>query len=180
VDETSDSCRPVVVLPSWWSGFLFHVLNPRQISIYTYLTMLCDDAGSCRPTIDQIRDDLGLYSSTMVFDALSTLESLGFIVRERQSLGDARSRRNVYRRTACEFTILRLLESGRIDGALRPVGADQAAASAEGKVLADEGLRYLLGERMERYERATPAARGDVLVEELRAALAARSRGNLQ
>jgi DNA-binding PadR family transcriptional regulator len=169
-----------VVLPAWWSGFLFHVLNPRQISIYTYLTMLCDDNGSCRPTIDQIRDDLGLYSSTMVFDALSTLEALGFIIRERQSHGDARTRRNLYRRTACEFTILRLLESEKIDGALRPVGTNEAAASEEGQVLAEQGLRYLLGDRFERYEQATPAARGDVLIEELRADLATRSRGNFQ
>jgi DNA-binding PadR family transcriptional regulator len=180
VGETNGDCRPFVLLPAWWSGFLFHVLNPRQICIYTYLTMLCDDEGSCRPTVDQIRDDLGLYSSTMVFDALSTLEALGFFVRERQTHGDARSRRNVYRRTSCEFTVLRLIETGKIDGTLRPVQLGGAPASEEGKMLAHEGLRDLLGERFERYDRATPNARRDVLLEELRAAIASRSRGNLQ
>ncbi|MDQ2991861.1 MAG: hypothetical protein M3R30_03430 [Candidatus Eremiobacteraeota bacterium] len=155
---------------------MFHVLNPRQICIYTYLTMLCDDEGSCSPTVDQIRDDLGLYSSTMVFDALSTLEALGFITRERQTYGDPRSRRNVYRRPALEFTILQLIEQGKIDGALRPVGSvAQAPASEEARSLAVEGLRDLLGARYERYEAATPQARREVLLEELHAMVAAGS-----
>lgn len=179
MDESTGDCRPFVRLPAWWSGFLFHVLNPRQICIYTYLTMLSDDEGACSPTVDQIRDDLGLYSSTMVFDALSTLESLGFFVRERQSHGDARARRNTYRRTSCEFTILRLLEAGKIDGALRPIRTRESPASQEGKALVDQGLRDLLGTRYERYERATPSARADVLREELMAAIAAHPRANL-
>jgi hypothetical protein len=179
VDETTGDCRPFVRLPAWWSGFLFHVLNPRQICIYTYLTMLSDDEGSCSPTVEQIRDDLGLYSSTMVFEALSVLESLGFFVRERQSHGDARSRRNTYHRTSCEFTILRLLETGKIDGALRPIRTREAPASEEGRALVEVGIRDLLGTRYERYQRATPHARADVLLEELRAAIAAHPRANL-
>jgi len=168
-----------VRLPAWWSGFLFHLLNPRQVCIYTYLTMLSDDEGSCSPTIEQIRDDLGLYSNTMVFDALSTLESLGFFVRERRPHGDGRTRRNIYRRTSCEYTILRLLEAGKIDGALRPIRTGESPASEEARALVDQGLRDLLGPRYERYERATPSARADVLKEELQAAIAAHPRANL-
>jgi SOS-response transcriptional repressor LexA len=60
------------------------VLNPRQISMYLYLTMLCDERGECSPTVDQIREDLGLYSTSMVFEALAALDDLGFITRTTQ------------------------------------------------------------------------------------------------
>jgi predicted transcriptional regulator len=91
-------CKPMALIPAWWSAFLFHILNPRQICMYVYLIMLSDEKGECSPTIDQIREDLGLYSSSMVFDALAALEDLGFVVRERQALAGVRSRRNLYRR----------------------------------------------------------------------------------
>lgn len=159
---------------------MFHVLNARQASIYVYLTMLNDDKGSCHPTVDQIREDLGLFSSSMVFEALSVLEDLGFIVRERQAFPDSRSRRNLYRRTACEFTIQRLLERDKIDGFLRPNGTTDAPASDESKLLAIEGLQSILGDEYERYERATPAAKKDVMLEILDATLKKRDRGIYQ
>ncbi len=159
------TCSPFAEIPAWWGGFLFHVLNPRQICMYTYLTMLADRDGRCHPTIDQIREDLGLYSSSMVFEALTVLEDLGFVVRERRAFPGVRAKRNVYRKPSCEATVLRLLERGRIDGYLRPVGPSTSPASAQAKELVVEGLRRLLGAAYERYERATPAAKRDVLLE---------------
>ncbi len=164
-DDTS--CSPFAVIPAWWGGFLFHVLNPRQVCMYTYLTMLADRDGRCHPTIDNIREDLGLYSSSMVFEALTALEDLGFIVRERRAFPGVRAKRNVYRKPSCEATVLRLLERGRLDGYLQPVGPSASPASAQAKELVVEGLRRLLGAAYERYERATPAAKRDVLIEAL-------------
>jgi SOS-response transcriptional repressor LexA len=164
-------------LPAWWSGFLFHVLNPRQVATFVYLAMLCDATGTCHPTIEQMREDLGLLSTTMVFEALSVLEELGFIVRERQAFPDSRSRRNLYRRTACEYTILRLVQRGRLDGSLSPSGRREAAASEESRQLMDEGLRIALGDRFERYARASTAAKRAVLEEELEAILRHRAAG---
>lgn len=153
---------------------MFHVLNPRQVSMFVYLTMLSEATGACHPTIEQIRDDLGLYSASMVFEALAILEDLGFITRERQSFPGVRAKRNVYRRTACEFTLIRLLERNLIDGELRPRRKDIAPAAEESKQLAEEGLRQILGSHYSRYQNATAAAKRDVLIEALETILQSR------
>lgn len=143
---------------------MFHVLNPRQVCMYLYLTML-SETGECSPTIEQIREDLGLYSPSMVFEALAVLEDLGFILRERQSFPGVRARRNVYRVPSCESTLLRLLERDRVDGELKPRGTG-SPASAESQALVIEGLQSLLGEEgYARYSAAAPPEKRDVLVE---------------
>ncbi len=143
---------------------MFHVLNPRQVCMYLYLTMLAEK-GACSPTIEQIREDLGLYSPSMVFEALAVLEDLGFIVRERQSFPGVRAKRNLYRVPSCEATVLRLIERERIDGELKPKGSG-SPASAESQALVIEGLKGMLGEAgYERYSRVQKDAKRDVLVE---------------
>jgi len=163
--EPEHVCAPSAMIPAWWSGFLFHVLNPRQISMYLYLTMLSDPRGECSPTIDQIREDLGLYSSSMVFEALAALDDLGFITRIRAAFPGTRARRNLYRRPSCESTLIRLLERGRIDGRLRSTNPTRAPASAESQALIYEGLAEMLGEAYESYDGApTEAEKRDVLL----------------
>jgi len=98
------------------SGFLYHVLNPRQVSIYLYLTMLACENDVAHPTTKQIRNDLRLASLSIVFGAIATLERYGFLLRERRKLQALNSRRNVYQRPSCEFTVLRLVELGKVDG----------------------------------------------------------------
>lgn len=175
-DGSRGSCEPLVQIPAWWSGFLFHILNPRQVSMYVYLIMLSDDSGVCHPTIEQIRKDLGLLSTTMVFESIAVLEEYGFFVRTRESLPESRSRRNVYRRTACEYTILRLLETNKLDADLCPVGAGDPA-SGEARHLVENGLRDLLGGQYERYA-ATPAeSKRDVVMTILNETLRKRAAG---
>lgn len=156
-------CAPMVQIPAWWSGFLFHVLNPRQISMYVYLIMLADDRGVCHPTIEQIRKDLGLLSTTMVFESIAVLEEYGFFVRSRQTLPESRSRRNVYRRTACEYTILRLLETNKIDGNLNAVGGSEAT-SEDAQQLVQQGLREVLDAVYYRYAESPDEEKRDALV----------------
>jgi len=120
--------------------------------MYMYLTMLSDERGECSPTIDQIREDLGLYSTSMVFEALAALDDLGFITRIRAAFPGIRARRNLYRRPSCESTLYRLLERGRIDGHLRSTNPTRAPASAESQALIEEGLAALLSEDYERYQ----------------------------
>ena len=151
---------------------MFHVLNPRQVCMYLYLAML-SDKGECSPTIEQIREDLGLYSPSMVFEALAVLEDLAFISRERQSFPGVRAKRNVYRRPPCEATILRLLERGRIDCELRPKGGG-SPASQESQALVLDGLRLTLADQYERYANSTPSAKRDVLIEILESILSTR------
>lgn len=164
VVQSESECQPLVAIPAWWSGFLFHVLNPRQVSMYVYLIMLADERGICHPTIDQIRKDLGLLSTTMVFESIAVLEEYGFFMRSRQALPDSRSRRNVYRRTACEYTILRLLETNKIDGTLRAVGAGVDTPSDESHQLVMYGLQQVLGRRFDRYAHAPAEQKRDVLL----------------
>ena len=175
-DGSQGSCEPLVQIPAWWSGFLFHVLNPRQVSMYIYLIMLSDDHGVCHPTIEQIRKDLGLLSTKMVFESIAVLEEYGFFVRTRESLPESRSRRNVYRRTTCEYTILRLLEANKVGGDLFPVGAGEPA-SAEARHLVETGLRDLLGRQYERYAAAPPERRREVIMTILNEMLRTRAAG---
>jgi hypothetical protein len=161
-DGTGGECDPQAKIPAWWSGFLFHVLNPRQVSMYVYLTMLADEYGVCHPTIEQIRKDLGLLSTTMVFESIAVLEEYGFFVRSRESLPESRSRRNVYRRTACEYTLLRLLETRKIDGELAPLGGGDGASN-ESRQLVKAGLRELLQDDYDRYAAASAEDKREVL-----------------
>ncbi len=144
--------------------------------MYVYLIMLSDERGACHPTIEQIRKDLGLLSTTMVFESIAVLEEYGFFVRSRESLPESRSRRNVYRRTACEYTILRLLETNKLDGELSPAGAGDPA-SPEARHLVESGLSELLGEEYRRYAVAAPPEKRDVLTRILNDRLRKRSAG---
>lgn len=175
-DGGQGECQPLVQIPAWWSGFLFHVLNPRQVSMYVYLVMLADDRGVCHPTIEQIRKDLGLLSTTMVFESIAVLEEYGFFVRSRESLPESRSRRNVYRRTACEYTILRLLETNKVGGDLSPVGAGDPA-SEEARSLVETGLRDLLGTFFERYAAVADGRKREELIAILNEQLRNRAAG---
>lgn len=173
-------CEPYAVLPAWWSGFLFHVLNPRQLSMYVYLTMLSDESGVCHPTIEQIRKDLGLLSTTMVFESIAVLEEYGFFLRTRRSFPESRSKRNVYQRTACEYTILRLLECDKIDAYLHPTAATASPASEESRQLVQDGLKKLVVESYGQYEAADETNKKNVLIEVLNDLLRKRARGIYQ
>jgi hypothetical protein len=175
-DGSQGECEPLAQIPAWWSGFLFHVLNPRQLSMYVYLVMLSDSQGVCHPTIEQIRKDLGLLSTTMVFESIAVLEEYGFFVRSRESLPESRSRRNVYRRTACEYTILRLLETNKLDGELVPLNSGDPV-SADSRQLVETGLREMLGEHFGQYAAAASSDKRDVLMNILNELLRQRPAG---
>lgn len=144
--------------------------------MYVYLVMLADDRGICHPTIEQIRKDLGLLSTTMVFESIAVLEDYGFFVRSRQALPESRSRRNVYRRTACEYTILRLLETNRVDAHLNPTGSSDAM-SDESRQLVQEGLKSILKGDFQRYTDAAEEQRRPVLIDILNQSLRTRPDG---
>jgi SOS-response transcriptional repressor LexA len=151
------------------SGFLYHVLNPRQVSIYLYLTMLACEKNVCHPTTKQIRNDLRLSSLSIVFGAIAALERYGFLLRERRQVPELNSRRNVYQRPSCEFTVLRLLELGKIDGYLRPVSGTASEVSDDSRRLKDEWLRQTLGDLYAPYAAAEDDAKADMLIGLLRA-----------
>ena len=167
----NEVCRPFTEIPAWWSGFLFHVLNTRQLSVYLYLSMLSNESGSCHPTTNQIRQDLGLSSLTIIFDAMSVLETYGFIMRERRLVPGSNGRRNVYQRPSCEYTLLRLLQSERLDGCLRPEPGSVNEMSHDARRLRDEWLHNTLSGHYAIYEAAPDEAKRGVLIDILLALL---------
>ena len=168
----TEVCRPFTEVPAWWSGFLFHVLSARQVTLYMYLNMLGDSFGVCSPTARQIRSDLGLASLTIVFEALSVLETRGFILRERRALPGHPSRRNVYQRPSCEFTVLRLLQAGQIDGTLCPAVRQLDEMSADSRQLKDEWLERCLAADYGSYVSAPAQEKAPILIRLLRQLLA--------
>jgi SOS-response transcriptional repressor LexA len=152
---------------------LFHILTPRQLCLYLYLAMLGGHGGVCHPTVKQIRQDLGLSSESAVFEALAALDDLGFILRTHRRVRTAGARRNVYQRAACEYTMLRLLRVGRIDGSLRPAPGSVNEISDDAKALRDEWLTERLGSAYRRYAEAADDAKAQILIAALEAILAA-------
>ena len=161
-------CQPFTEIPAWWSGFIFHVLNARQISLYLYLSMLLDAEGMCSPTVEQIRQDLGL-SGSIVFGALGALSERGFILRQRRYLETLRSRRNVYQRPSCEFTLLRLLEAQKIDGDLRAVPGPAHEMSHDAAELKAEWLSKVMEGDFDAYDAAPVAEKRGLLIAKLNA-----------
>ena len=157
------NCHPYAEVPAWMSGFLYHVLNPRQVSIYLYLTMLACESNVCHPTTKQIRNDLRLSSLSIVFGAISILERNGFLLRERRKLAELNSRRNVYQRPSCEFTVLRLLDLGKIDGYLRPISGTVNEVSDDSRRLKDDWLKQTLGSSYAVYNAAPEESKATVL-----------------
>ena len=172
----SETSRPFALIPAWWSSFLLQVLTPRQLSLYVYLSLLSAESGICHPTTQQIRKELGLSSMTIVFDALSALEQKGFILRKRRHIEELNSRRNIYQRPACAFTILRLLENSNIDGCLQPAAIVDSETSDESRSLKDAWLRESLGsEEFANYDRADNKEKREILIDFLKADIAGGS-----
>jgi LexA DNA binding domain len=171
----SETSRPFALIPAWWSSFLLQVLTPRQLSLYVYLSLLSAESGICHPTTQQIRKELGLSSMTIVFDALSALEQKGFILRKRRHIEELNSRRNIYQRPACAFTILRLLENSNIDGCLQPAAIVDSETSDESRSLKDAWLRESLGSEFANYDRADNKEKREILIDFLKADIAGGS-----
>ena len=171
----TDSCAPLAEIPSLWSGFLFHVLNPRQRSLYLYLTLFTGETGMCHPTKKQIRQDRGLASLTVVFEAISVLEQESFILRRRQNFPELKSRRNVYQRPSHEFTVLRLLQASKTDGQLRPTPGSNNATSTKSRKLRDEWLVNSLGDLEAEYDAGNDGQKRQILMVALRRQLAGTS-----
>lgn len=151
-------------VPAWWNSFIFQVLNGRQLSLYLYLIMHMGDGDECHPTTEEIAADLGLASSTMIFEAMNVLVRNGFIRRTRTTLPELGTRRNVYRRPPCEFTVLCLLRHKLIDVNLMPV-LRIARPSTASAALAERGLGALLGSEYAAFAASSDETKYDMLVD---------------
>lgn len=166
VDPTNMfSSKPLAGIPAWWRGFVFQILNGRQLSVYLYLVMLMDGEAACSPTVEEIASELGLMSTTMVFEAIHVLEEYGFILRSRVTSPNARARRNIYQRPSCEYTILRLLQAGKIDRTMR----EKRGVTFTSRSTFEDGLQALLGDRYAHYAIAPHEEKSAYLITALEA-----------
>ncbi|MFN2460263.1 MAG: helix-turn-helix domain-containing protein [Candidatus Velthaea sp.] len=163
-------CRPCAEIPAWWSGFLFHILSARQVTLYLYFCMLGGATGCCNPTVRQISQDLGVSSATAIFAAIAALVDAGFILRQRTA-GPPKNRRNVYQRPSCGHTVLTLLETKRVDGLLRPAPGTVNEMSRDARALLRQWLVETLGARFKAYDDANDDEKSELLIRSLQTAL---------
>jgi len=109
---------------------------------------------------------------------MSVLEQYGFILRKRRNIEELNSRRNVYQRPACEFTVLRLLECSKVDGLLRPTPGFVNEMSDESRQLKEDWLRETMAARYAAYDAASDEVKRTVLIDFLKENLSRRVRPN--
>lgn len=149
---------PFFTVPAWWRRFIFRVLRPRDITVYHYYLSVMNQAGTAFPTIEQIASDLGIADRDSVRKAIARLVECGFLLKpddaERQALG--MGKRSVYQRPCPQFTILKLIQIGEIDGELFPARDRQRhdVHDKSSDPVVRAGLRNLLGEMFPAYEEA--------------------------
>ena len=187
---TPGEVAPFASLPTWWRRMIFRVLNPREFAVYMYLVMMMDAGNSIAyPLVESMRRDMGLHSDSAIFEALGSLERLGFIRRRRSALPNRSSRvtRNIYQRPAPEFTLLTLLKRAEregekgIDAFLNPITGPLKTAPSADEITAIPkdvlpGLKRLLGDDFDDYAHTEDVYKREVLIRLLEERLAERRR----
>ena len=150
---------PYATFPAWWRRFLFWLLKPREVVVYLYIATLLDRDAVAYPTQEQIANETALAATEPVIRALRVLVRLGFFLRGRARVPARSTRlqhravsgaweRTIYQRPSIEYTLIRLLDLGEIDGQLFPKGKaaeimiDELDSTESAVAL---GLRNLLG-----------------------------------
>jgi len=158
------SIAPFFGLPAWWRRFMFYteVLTARDVTVYLYICSVMDPNAVAYPAIDQIQEDMGIKSRSIVMDSIERLVDRGFLLQSSEShVGRYIGKRTVFQRPSPHHTLLTLLQANGdrgplIDEELYPLAAVQSREGrpdkAEREKLAkasDEvvsaGLRKLIG-----------------------------------
>lgn len=166
-------------IPSWWRGFIFQVLSPPAFRLYSYICSQTDKHGIAIPTGGHAKIDCGLKHNDSIYAPIGDLVDLGFLMKEtRTPIRDTVRHRNVYQRPSIEYTLMTLLEKGKIDGDLVPLERPTQRVSQKqlldyrtrhGRIVRD-ALRNLLGEpSFADYDAASGAAKKTLLIERLKA-----------
>jgi hypothetical protein len=169
---TDKDNAPYFVIPSAWRRFLFHVLSPRELTVYLYVCSLTDRNAVAYPTTAQIVEDLGVKSRVTVNDGLENLKRLGFLLTETGSQGRLRNR-SIYQRPAPQYTLLTLLTLELIDEGLFPVGKPHGEGAASTDKAVSLHLQSLLQESYVAYDRAPQQQKRAVLITALEQRLVA-------
>jgi hypothetical protein len=164
-------------IPSWWRGFIFQVLSPPAFRLYSYICSQTDKNAIAIPTGGHAKIDCGLKHNDSIYAPIGDLVDLGFLMKEtRTPIRDTVRHRNVYQRPSIEYTLLTLLNKGKIDGDLVPLERPTQHVSQKqlldyrtrhGRIVRD-ALRNLLGvPSFADYDAASGATKKTLLIERL-------------
>jgi len=133
--RSSDSSS-FVQWPAWWRTFVYHVLTPREVTVYLYVTSHVKSARSITfVPIREIRDGVGLRSDSIVRTSLEKLVELGFLLRfpvTHKTLRQARMK-VALQRPRVHHTLITLLARGQIDERLLPIKAEHYTRESVGR-----------------------------------------------
>jgi len=111
---------PYFGLPAAWRRFIFQILTNREFAVYSYVSSVMDPNAIAYPTPEQIAEDMGIRTRSVIVDALKTLVDLGFLLAGPEPRSGRMGKRTVYQRPLPHHTLSTLLELGKIDVDLFP------------------------------------------------------------
>jgi DNA-binding transcriptional regulator PaaX len=173
--------KPFFTVPAWWRRFLYHVLRPRDVTVYLYYLSVMNPAGVAWPARAQICSDLGVKDKDAIRDSVQRLVELGFLIEatEQDRSDFSMADRPMYQRPCVQFTVYTLLKEKKIDGRLFPLNV--ALRSEHDKAtdsVVTSGIKTMLGDMHAGYLEALNSDRPerdqiltDVLKEALKSTL---------
>ena len=111
---------PYFGLPAAWRRFIFQILTNREFAVYSYVSSVMDPIAIAYPTPEQIAEDMGIRTRSVIVDALKTLVDLGFLLAGPEPRPGRMGKRTIYQRPLPHHTLYTLLELGKIDFDLFP------------------------------------------------------------
>jgi hypothetical protein len=144
---------PFFGMPAAWRRFIFQVLTNRELAVYAYVCSVMDPNAIAYPTPEQIAEDMGVRTRSVIVDALNVLVEKGFLLAGADPRPGRMSKRTVYQRPLPHHTLKTLLEKDLIDADLFPVAnkarKDELTRASDDVVRAS--LKAMLGEQVFRF-----------------------------
>jgi hypothetical protein len=137
-------------IPSWWRGFLFHILSGPEFRLYAYLCSQTDRFGIAIPTGTHAKADLDLKHNDSIYSPIGKLVKLGLYMKEtRTPIRDSIRHRNMYQRPSIEYTLSTLLETDVLMSDLSPAIFNERQridyGRRHGKIVKD-AIKKLIGD----------------------------------
>lgn len=141
---------PYYGLPAAWRRFIFQILSNREFAVYAYVCSVMDPNAVAYPTPEQIAEDMGIRTRSVIVDALSSLVTYGFLLSGPEPRPGRMGRRTIYQRPLPHYTLWKLLDLKKIDANLFPTNnqrrdIDLTKASDD---IVRASLQKLLGDKI--------------------------------
>lgn len=140
---------PFYGVPAAWRRFIFQILTNREFSVYSYVCSVMDPNAIAYPTPEQIAEDMGVRTRSVIVEALAKLVERGFLLASTDPRPGRMSKRTVYQRPLPQYTLRILLEQKLIDADLLPTAnrEPRLELTRASDDVVRASLRALLGEQ---------------------------------